>query len=331
MLARGRDACGAQDAPEQAGKDRELRIQTVTGSIPAAEAGLSLPHEHLFSRFGMEPRLHHDYELGQLRANLVPYLRYLHGLGCRTLFDCTTAYFGRDVRLLRELSAASGVRVVANTGYYGAADDRYVPAHAFSESADQLAARWLAEWRDGIDDTGIRPGFVKTGVDKGPLSEIDRKLLTAAARTHRVSGLTIACHTGDNSEAAFEQLTILKSEGVSPSAWVWVHAHSVKDREALARAAAEGAWIELDGLSPESFDTHLARVLELRELGFLGRTLLSHDGNGHPATGRVPRPFDLLLTTLRYALEAKGLSRDELARLLVANPRDAFAVRVRSL
>ena len=38
-----------------------------------------------------------------------------------------------------------------------------------------------------------------------------------------------------------------------------------------------------------------ARVLDLRGRGFLDQLLLSHDGNGHPATGRVPRDFHLLL------------------------------------
>lgn len=304
-------------------------LVTVRGPVPAAEAGITLPHEHLFSRFGLEARERHEYETERLRANLVPYLRFLRALGCRTIADCTTAYFGRDVRLLRELSEASGVHVLANTGYYGAADDRYVPPHARSESADELARRWLAEWRDGIDGTGIRPGFVKTGVDRGPLSEIDRKLVVAAARTHRESGLTIACHTGDNPEAALEQLSILKAEGVSPRAWIWVHAHSVKDVAALVRAAEAGAWLELDGLSADTFEAHLERLLDLRGRGLLRQVLLSHDGNGHPAPGRVPRDFHLLLTAFRHALADRGLGPDEVEQLLVRNPGEALAVRVR--
>jgi phosphotriesterase-related protein len=330
FLARSTAAAGALAAASRRGLEADpLRVQTVLGPIAADAAGLTLPHEHLFSRFGLEPKERHEYEADRLRANLVPYIRYLQALGCRTVADCTTAYFGRDVRLLKELSAATGVHVLTNTGYYGAADDRYVPAHAVAETADQLAARWLAEWRDGIDDSGVRPGFIKTGVDEGPLSAIDRKLLVAAARTHRESGLTIACHTGDNPEAAFEQLDILKAEGVSPRAWIWVHAHAVKDREALTRAAGAGAWIELDGLASDTFEAHLERVLELRLGGFLGQTLLSHDGDGHPAPGRVPRDFHLLLTSLRHALQDRGLSPAEVSQLLVLNPAAALAVRVR--
>jgi phosphotriesterase-related protein len=318
-----------EGAASRATEGVPLRIQTVLGEIAASDAGITFPHEHLFSRFGMEPKERAEYELDQMRGNLGPYLHYLRALGCRTVMDCTTAYFGRHVSLLEGLSRASGLQVVTNTGYYGAADDRYVPAHAHSESADTLAARWLAEWTGGIDGTGVRPGFIKTGIDRGPLSGIDRKLLVAAARTHRGSGLTIACHTGDNPEAALEQLAILKTEGVSPRAWIWVHAHAVKDTAALVRAAEAGAWIELDGLDAGSFEAHLDRVLDLRARGILGQVLLSHDGDGHPATGRVPRDFHLLLTTFRYALRDRGLSPEEVRGLLVDNPREAFAVRVR--
>jgi phosphotriesterase-related protein len=134
------------------------------------------------------------------------------------------------------LSEESGLRLVTNTGYYGAADDRFVPAHAYAETADQLAARWIAEAREGIEGTGIRPGFLKIGVDRGTLSAIDRKLIVAAARCHRATGLTIAVHTGDGA-AALDILATLKAERVAPSAYVWVHAQNEKDRALHVRAA----------------------------------------------------------------------------------------------
>ena len=75
--------------------------------------------------------------------------------------------------LLRRLSRASKLHILTNTGYYGAANDKFLPPHAFTESADQLAARWIREAREGIDGTGIKPAFMKIGVDAGPLSDVD--------------------------------------------------------------------------------------------------------------------------------------------------------------
>ena len=120
------------------------------------------------------------------------------------------------------------------TSTYGAAQHKYLPAHAFDESAERLAERWTSEWRDGIEGTGIRPGFLKTGVDAGPLSPVDRKLITAAAVCHRRTGLRIHCHTGDG-PAAMDILTVLDEQGVSPATFVWVHAQNEKGSDA-ARA-----------------------------------------------------------------------------------------------
>jgi predicted metal-dependent phosphotriesterase family hydrolase len=55
-----------------------------------------------------------------------------------------------------------------------------------------------------LTNTGIRPGFIKVGVDSGPLSGIDLKLVQAAARAHLASALTIAVQTGNNPASARE-------------------------------------------------------------------------------------------------------------------------------
>src|SRR5258707_2664095 len=77
----------------------------------------------------------------------------LKARGARTFVDCTPAWLGRDPNLLVRLSEASGLHIVTNTGYYGAAQDKYLPAHAFEESAEALAARWTSEWRGRILST----------------------------------------------------------------------------------------------------------------------------------------------------------------------------------
>jgi predicted metal-dependent phosphotriesterase family hydrolase len=73
----------------------------------------------------------------------------------------------------------------------------------------------------------------------------------------------------------------------------------------------------------------VALVLEAKRRGVLGRVLLSHDGNSWPASGRLPRDYDLLLTSGRRRLRQEGLSDAELAQLLVDNPREALTPRVR--
>lgn len=323
-LAGAAMAAGAQSA--------EGRVMTVRGPAAPESLGLMLPHEHFFSNFGEEPAEPPVYDEAALLAAVVPYARRVKELGCGAVADATAAWFGRSPLLLRTISEKTGLHVLTNTGYYGAASDRYVPKHAFEEDAARLASRWVREWREGIAGTGIRPGFIKTGVDAGPLSEIDAKLVRAAALTHRETGLTIAVHTGGNPEAAMRQMAIVREEGVSPEAWIWVHANQVKsgEEEALEKAAEAGAWISLDGLDEATLERHLELVLRLRAKGYLGRVLLSHDGNSFRAGGKRPmRPYTLLFERFLPELRRAGVSESEIDRLTRDNPARAFTVRRR--
>ena len=317
-------------------KPKRAEIITVTGAIAPRRLGVCLTHEHVMSTFGAEPSERAQYDQAALMNQVLPYLKQIKRLGCQTIVDCTTAYFGRDVGLLQRLSQQSGVQIITNTGYYGAADDRYVPDHAHRESAETIAQRWITEFREGIDGTDIRPGFIKIALDSGPVSAIDAKLVRAAALTHAATGLTIACHTGDNSEGAHRALTILQEEGVSPEAWIWTHANKVATIDAIVPAAQSGAWISLDGVqaSPKNdayaeesaIDRHIRYLKAMKQRGFLSQVLLSHDGNSFPRGGPI-RPYDAIFTTLLPRLEKEGFTSSDVQQLLVDHPARAFVVR----
>lgn len=331
MTLTRRDFLGAVAAVPLLGKPGEPagEIVTVTGPISASEAGIVLPHEHVMSLFGADLTERPAYDREALFDAVVPYLRRLRNLGCGTLADCTTAYFGRAPELLREISQLTGVRILTNTGYYAAAGDRYVPARAREASPESIAATWIDESRHGIGESGIRPGFIKTGVDDGPLSELDARMVRAAAMTHRETGLTIAVHTGANPDSAAKQLGILKEEGVSPQAWIWVHANAVADPSLLLPAAEAGAWIELDGVSEASAEEHLGLLNFLRERGFSKQVLLSHDGNSFRFGGRPPKPYDGLFTRFLPLLRERDFNEEEIRQLVSENPFRALIPSVR--
>jgi phosphotriesterase-related protein len=195
-----------------------------------------------------------------------------------------------------------------------------------------LADRWTKEWEDGIEGTGIRPGFIKTGVDAGPLSAIDRTLVHAAARTHARTGLTIASHTG-NTRAALEQLDVLAQERVRPDAFIWVHAQSDWELESRAEAARRGAWIEIDNVAEKTAAECAGRATALKQRDCLNRLLVSHDAGwyrpGEPKGGSF-RGFETVYTAFVPALQRGGWTSGEIHQLLVANPAAAFTVRVRT-
>src|SRR5204862_534071 len=150
---------------------------TVRGPISSVDMGVTLTHEHLLVDFiGADSINETRWDKSVVVEKVAPYLKQIKDLGCRTLIDATPEYIGRDPLLLRSVSKRSGINIITNTGYYGAGNNnKFLPKHAFSETADQLAERWIAEWTNGIGETGIKPGFIKIGVTKDSLSELHRK------------------------------------------------------------------------------------------------------------------------------------------------------------
>jgi len=304
-------------------------IQTVQGPVPAAELGFTLPHEHVLVDFvGADQIAPGRYDAAQVFESVLPHLRQARALGVRALCECTPDFLGRDPQLLRRLSEATGLHLVTNTGLYGVRQNKFLPPYAQTETAAQLARRWVTEFRQGIADTGIRPGFIKSGVDPEPvLSEVHRKLVAAAALTHRETGLAIAVHTGRGPGLA--QLDVLREHGVAAGAFIWVHAQGARDDDLWA-AADRGAWISLDGLNRNSLPRHRHLCVELRQRGHLDRVLLSHDaGWFDPAKpgGGTFRPFDLLGPVFLPQLREAGFSAEEIDRLTRLNPARAFALR----
>jgi predicted metal-dependent phosphotriesterase family hydrolase len=304
-------------------------VMTVRGPVDPASLGIVLPHEHVMSTFGLPPSVEPRYDEGRLLTVAAAYLGHLRALGCGAVVDCTTAYFGRSPRLLARISEASGVAILTNTGYYAAAGDRYVPEHAYHESAEAIAARWIAEARDGIEGTGIRPGFIKTAVDAGPLSDVDRKLVRAALLASRETGLPVQTHVGDNGPVVAEILGMVREVGVDASSWIWVHAHAVKESGALRAAAMAGAWVSLDGLGEGSAAHILGLLRDLRGWGLLGRALISHDGEVLDSAGGS-RQMHYLMTDFLPLLERSGFAPAEVRALTALNPARAFTVRERA-
>lgn len=313
--------------------DLEGKILTVKGPIPASDFGRSLAHEHIICDFiGAELADKNRYDTGEVIAVMAPYLNALTERGFRGFVDCTPAYIGRDVHVLQALSRQIGLHIVTNTGYYGAADDKYLPSHAFVEPAEKLAERWYSEWENGINGTAVRPGFVKIGVDGGHLSDIDKKLVIAAAMVHKKTGLTIACHTAET-HAAIDVLNTVVMEGVSSSALIVAHADSIVDQEVHFELAKQGAWLEYDGITPSSIDKHVALICGIVEQNLTNRLLLSHDAGwynvGDQGGGHI-KPFTALWDTLYPALRAQGIDEGTLQKLIETNPGEAFSIENRT-
>lgn len=310
----------------------EDRVMTVTGPVLPSLLKFTLSHEHILVDFiGAEKVNKNRYDSNEVFKTALPYLKDVKSRGCNTFVDCTPAYLGRDVQLLRRLSEASGLAIISNTGYYGAAQEKYIPRHAYTETSEELASRWIAEWNDGIEGTGIRPGFIKTSVDKAPLSDVQRKLIDAAALTHLATGLTIGVHTG-NGAAANEQLEILQARRVAPAARVWIHAQNEKDQTYHIQAAQRGSWVSFDGVHADTIQENIAFLKTMKAERLLNAVLVSQDSGwfrvGEPNGGKFNH-YNYIFTDFIPALKQNGFTQNEIDTIFITNPSKALTVKIR--
>lgn len=315
----------------QSCKDGESpQIMTVTGSIPAADMGITLVHEHILVDFiGADSTGYHRWNRQEVIEKAMPHLNEVQSLGLTTFIDATPAWLGRDPELLQMLSQKTGLKILTNTGIYGAFNNKHVPARAFEMTVEELAEGWIAEFRNGIEETGIKPGFIKIAVDReDTLSPMHENIVRAAGLTHLETGLAIMSHTGPDGPA-FSQLVILEEMGIPADAFIWTHAQGGTP-EGRIKAANMGAWISLDNIKPENIEIYVRNLQEMKSAGLLDRVLISHDSGWYTAGEEDGGSFNGYTTIFREfipALRQKGFTEPEIHQLIVENPASAFRIR----
>lgn len=308
-------------------------IQDVNGKHAPIRDGIWLSHEHIMVDFiGADTIEPDSWNRDSILRVVIPFLEELKEFKVDYFVDATPNYLGRDVLLLREISDRTGLKILTNTGLYGARKNKYIPSYAYKMTAEGLAQMWIDEYEKGIDETDVKPGFIKIGVDNAdPLHPMDQKLVKAAALTHQQTGLTIASHTG-KAEGLWPQLRILKDLGVSPEAFIWVHAQAESDPENYLKAAAMGCWISLDGLGWE-LDEHVEKILFARRNGILNRILISHDAGWYDPQKKEQsiKPYTNIFRLLYPELMAHEFTEEEFKMLINENPSKAFSIEFHTL
>lgn len=312
-------------------------IMTVNGLVPSSEMGITLTHEHVLVDFiGADSTGYQRWNKQEVSDRVAPFLNEIRELQVSTMVECTPAYLGRDPWLLKMLTEKTGLHIITNTGYYGAHSNKFIPSTFNELSAQELSLIWVEEFENGIEGSGVKPGFIKIAVDSDDtLSKEHLKIITAAALAHQKTGLVIASHTGPDLPA-FAQISVLQSHQIDPAAFIWVHAQS-GSLEGNVKAARMGSWISLDNVSLDrengsKYDVpwYAERIQQLKMAGVLNRVLLSHDAGWYKPgeeNGGTFRGFTGIFTDLVPALEEKGFSPDEIKQLLEINPSNAFTLR----
>jgi phosphotriesterase-related protein len=308
---------------------QEAYIQDIQENRPVDFSQLWLTHEHILVDFiGADSIQPHTWDHDAVIAEVMPYLDDLKAFKVDYFVDATPAYLGRDARLLEKLAKKTGLKILSNTGLYGARNNIFLPEYVKKISPEELAGKWIDEFENGLDGTAVKPGFIKIGVDASdPLDSLQLKLIKAAALTNLKTGLTIASHTG-KAVGLWPQLRILKERGVLPTSFIWVHAQAEDDNTAYLKAAGMGCWISLDGLGWD-LEKHLKKLIFAKEHGFLDHILISHDAGWYDPQKKQQdiTPYTNIFTKLMPALRSEGFTEEEINLLISVNPAKAFAIK----
>ncbi|GIJ30441.1 aryldialkylphosphatase [Micromonospora qiuiae] len=302
------------------------QVMTVLGAVDPAELGVTLTHDHLLvDGWDMRPLYEAILDDEDIAIEEV---RRFAAAGGGAICDPTNIGLKRDPLALRRISEATGVHVLMGAGWYR---EKVYPDYVSSDSTEALARRLVEEITDGVDGTGIRPGFIgEIGTERGFISPAQERVFRAAGRAHRRTGCPILTHTTHWGELALEQLDLLAEEQVDPAHVIISHLGDRRGVHWWLPIAERGAWLNIDnlafvqGYAPLEFRAD--NVAELCALGLAGQVMLSNDIcelGQLTAYGGVG--YANVIENFLPMLRSRGVSEEDIHRMTVTNPARAFA------
>ncbi|MFI5316846.1 MAG: phosphotriesterase [Myxococcota bacterium] len=226
------------------------RVNTVLGPIDPSELGGTMSHVHLtldiscwyappqdpeVARVAGKPLGLENLGLARrnglvVRDNLVQSdveltireAREFKRAGGGALVDMELPGIGRDVAALARISRATGLHVIASTGWYTQASH---PPEVAALDAGALADVMVREIGEGIGDSRVRAGNIGeigcSGMPDTPCLPDEEKVLRAAARAQARTGASLTVHPNGGTHGSRETpkhhldfyLDVLEAEG----------------------------------------------------------------------------------------------------------------------
>jgi len=300
-------------------------IRTVRGDIPAEAFGVAYLHEHLH---GYSVNTEGDLDLRlDSEAAAATELAYFKLAGGQALVEMSPKDYSRDPLMLRRLSEAAGVHIVAVSGYIkGTSADPFVQDQEVNAIADEM----IREVAEGIDGTNIRAGLLKAGSSLNKITPNEEKIFRAAGRAHRETGAAISTHT-EAGTMALEQVALLKAEGVPAEKILIGHTDRRLDWDYHRAIANTGVTLGYDQFSKEKYYPDFQRV------EFIARMVREGFGAQLAVSGDLARRSDLvsygggpgytfILWRVLPWLRKEGLSESDIQTIMIHTPRRLLAL-----
>lgn len=311
-------------------------IQTVLGAVDPSQVGFTLPVEHLYTSTWERGRHKGNPTLWGGESSLLPDDDVLAGeiaafqaQGGSCIVDATPPGIGRQPEALASLARRTGLHVVMGCGWYRGtltpASDRLE-----RQSVAQIAEILVAEARDGVGGSGIRPGCIgETGSDRSFISSLEERILRASARASLATGLPIVTHAW-HSAVGLDQLDLLEEEGVDPSRVAIGHVESHPVLDYWLAVCERGAFVLVAdvGRMLGRFEERIAGLIRaLVERGYERQVLLSHDiGQNDELAYYGGRGFSYLAASFIPKLREIEIPADVITQMTADNPRRLLTI-----
>jgi phosphotriesterase-related protein len=315
-------------------------VNTVLGRKTPAELGKALVHEHVligYPGWFMDSRMP-PFVRDEALHRAVDAFQQLKSYGVQTVVDPCPMDLGRDITFNAEVSQRSGVTLISTTGGYFEAEAITFTLNHFE--VEQIADIFQKEIEDGIGGSGIKPGLLKIATGDGKVTDYERKLLTAAAKVAKRTGVPLLSHT-QNCTCGHDQIDIVTGEGNEAHRLLVGHSCGRDDHPYQKSLAERGAYVGFDRFGITIFNTDESRMKNLKQMidaGFRNSLLVSHDKvncwmGGIPGVGSPDMVKEILPNwTMTHlferifpALREMGVSQEDLDYIVTENVRRWFA------
>ena len=312
-------------------------IITVKGRIESGELGFCQPHEHLFTAAGpwldVNPALLIDDKDKSL-ADAIAYAR----AGGSAVVDAQPVFIGRDARALKYISEASGVHIIASTGFHNLF--YYEGGHPLPGLSEaELAELFISEILDGMyAETHYTSEPVRTDIQAGQIKAaletdftgIHKKLFTAVAEASKQTGVPVMIHV-DRDADPLMILDFMTGLGVAPSKQIFCHLdRAIGDVSVHKKVAGAGAFIEYDTIARPKYhdnETEIELILMMLDAGFEDYMLMAMDTTRARMSGYGGKPgLDYILREFIPELAKRGVDKKTIGKVFIDNPVMAYSV-----
>lgn len=314
-------------------------IRTVTGDIKERDLGWCQCHEHLFLASGKSREINKALCMDDEAKSTKELFDYIRA-GGNAYVDAQPGGAGRMAEAMVRASAATGVKIVASTGFHKLCfyeEDSFL----FHEPAEQLKLRFVREITEGMISDGKDPdcripakaGIIKVAVDTGGIdaNSIYEKLFEAAISAAKESGAAILAHFEKN-EDAFPLVRMMNRYGLSAERLLACHLDRMRyDIGYHRELAAAGVYLEYDTINRLRYhgnEKEIALIKALIADGSENRLLLSLDTtNERLRAYGADMGLDYILIDFSEQMKRSGITSKDIQMIMVNNPARALALK----